>query len=361
MFCPECGNTDKPIIKGVCQSCFLKKFSILKIPKKIEVTICAHCNAKFEEGKWDESNISETEIIYRALENSIIVDPLIEEEEKKDLANLEVELEIVQMRGTIAECHVEAIANIFGETLKQTYESEVRLKKSVCPSCSKQQSGYYEAVIQLRADERELSTKEIEKVNEIVNTTLNNISKKDKLAYLVQTAKLKEGNDYYIGSYKSAKKIVEAIKEEFGGIIKESPRLISQDKSTGKGLYRIWISIRLPRFKKGDFIRYSDKDQKRFVELLAIDGKRISLGDLANGEKIAIPWKEYGSLEYLKNKEDIQTTTVISKSPTILQILDPDDYSSIDLNMIPSFRGINIGDEVKVIKIENNLYLLLEY
>ncbi len=361
MFCPECGSTDEAMIDGICQSCFLKKFRILTVPKQIKVTVCAHCNAKLEEGKWEDSEIPEEEIIYRALERSIVVDPLIEKKEKEEEKELiKIELEIIQMRGTIAECHIEAKANIFNQTIVESFETEVRLMKSVCPSCSKQKSGYYEAVIQLRADERELTSFEIEKTNEIVNNTLINLSNKDKLAYLVQTAKLKEGNDYYIGSYKSAKKTVESIKSVFGGIIKESPRLISQDKSTGKGLYRIWMSIRLPQYKKGDFVKYSNKDNDKVLEIIAIDGKRISAKDLIAYEKIAIPWKEYDSLNYLKNQEDVQTTTVISKSPNTLQILDPDDYSVVDLAIKPFFSEINIGDEPKVIKIENNLYLLLD-
>jgi len=348
MFCPECGNTDSPMVEGICQNCFLKKFSLLKIPENIEVTVCAHCNAKFEEGKWEESELPEEEIIYRAVERSIVIDPRVDEDK------IDIELEIIQMRGTIAECHIEANGEVFGKHLQQSFETQVRLRKDVCPNCSKQQSGYYESVIQLRADERELSKVELEKSNEIVNKTLVKRHNKDKLAYLVQKTKLKEGNDYYIGSYKSGKKVADAIKKEFGGIIKESPRLISQDKSTGKGLYRIWISIRLPRFKKGDFIRYENKDS----EVLDIDGKRILIKNLATLEKVALKWKEYENIEYLKDQENIAVTTVTSKSPTNIQILDPYDYSVVDIAMKDSFKKFNIGDEVKVIKIENNLYFL---
>ena len=348
MFCPECGNTDSPMIEGICQDCFLKKFSLLKIPKNIEVTVCAHCNAKFEEGKWEESELPEEEIIYRAMERSIVIDPRVEEDK------IDIELEIIQMRGTIAECYIEANANVFKKDINQSFETQVRLRKDVCPNCSKQQSGYYESVIQLRADERELTEVEKKIADEIVNNTLAKRYNKDKLAYLVQIAKPKEGYDYYIGSYKSGKKVVEAIQEEFGGIIKESPRLISQDKSTGKGLYRIWISIRLPRFKRGDFISYQDKNW----QILDIDGKRILINDLATSETIALHWKEYDNIEYLKNQESIVVTTVISKSPTILQILDPHDYSVVDIAIEDSFEKLSIGDEVKVIKIENNLYLL---
>ncbi|RBQ23081.1 hypothetical protein ALNOE001_12060 [Candidatus Methanobinarius endosymbioticus] len=348
MFCPECGSTDTPMVGGICQNCFLKKFSILEIPENIELTICAHCNAKFEEGKWEELEIPEEEIIYRALEKSIKVDPQVDEDK------LHVELEIVQMRGIIAECHIEAKTEIFNETLEQSFDTEVRLMKSVCPTCSKQRSSYYEAVIQFRVDNRELTSEEVEKADEIVVKVLNNRFERDRLAYLVQKAKLKEGNDYYIGSYKSGKKVVEAIQEEFGGIIKESPRLISQDKSTGKGLYRIWISIRLPNFKKGDFIRYNNVDN----EILAIDGKRILMKNLKTFKKVPVQWKEYDSIEYLKNYEDIQTTTLISISPSTIQLLDPDDYSVVDIEVNNNFKSLEIGEEVNVIKIENNIYLL---
>lgn len=348
MFCPECGNTKSPIIEGICQNCFLKKISLLKIPENIEVTVCAHCNAKFEEGKWEESEIPEEEIIYRALERSINIDPHVDEDK------IAIELEILQMRGTIAECYIEAKAEVFGEYIQQSFETQVRLRKDVCPTCSKQQSGYYETVVQLRADERELTEFETEKVDEIVDKTLANRYDIDKLAYLVQKAKLKEGNDYYIGSYKSGKKVVEAIQEEFGGIIKESPRLISQDKSTGKGLYRIWISIRLSRFKIGDFVRYDDKDS----QIVDIDGKRILINSLDTFEKIAIQWKEYDNIKYLKDQKSIESTNIISKSPRNIQILDPDDYSVVDIAMEDRFKKFNIGDEIKVIKIENNLYLV---
>ena len=250
MFCPECGATDVEMIDGICKNCFLKKFQLMEIPENITVTICKHCNAKLEEGKWKDEYIPEEEIIYRALERNITISDLAENEE--------IELEIDQMRGTIAECYVEAVATVLGEEVVETHTPDVKINYSVCPDCSKRNAGYYEAVIQLRADDRELKEEEIAIAEEIINRTLDKQFKKDKLAYIPQVAKLKEGNDYYIGSLKSAKKVVEHLKEEFGGTTKESPRLISEDKSTGKGLYRIWIALRLPKFVKNDFVKYHD-------------------------------------------------------------------------------------------------------
>ena len=158
MFCPECGATDVEMIDGICKNCFLKKFQLMEIPENISVTICKHCNAKLEEGKWKDEYIPEEEIIYRALERNITISDLAENEE--------IELEIDQMRGTIAECYVEAVATVLGEELVETHTPDVKINYSVCPDCSKRNAGYYEAVIQLRADDRELKEEEMEKALE---------------------------------------------------------------------------------------------------------------------------------------------------------------------------------------------------
>ena len=193
MFCPGCGATDVEMIDGICKNGFLKKFQLLEIRENITVTICKHCNAKLEEGKWKDEYIPEEEIIYRALERNITIADLAENEE--------IELEIDQMRGTIAECYVEAVATVLGEEVIETHTPNVKINYSVCPDCSKRNAGYYEAVIQLRADDRELEEEEINRAEEIINRTLDKQFKKDKLAYIPQVAKLKEGNDYYLRAY----------------------------------------------------------------------------------------------------------------------------------------------------------------
>ena len=347
MFCVECGSTDKKMVGNICIDCFLKDFQMIEIPKRIEVQICSHCNSKLEEGKWSEENIPEEEIIYRALERNI----KIADEVSNEIINLEID----QMKGTIANCYVEVIGEVEGAQIEETHDSEVKILKTVCPTCSKLQAGYYESVIQFRADKREIDPEEYGKADEIVERTLIKQSKKDKLAYCPQIAKLKEGYDYYIGSLKSGRKVAEALKDEFGGTIKESPRLISEDKSTGKGLYRIWISVRIPEFKVGDFIKYENK----ISQVKDIDKNRITCIDLEKyGRQFSIPMKQIEDTVLVKRQDEIETTTIISKSPKTIQILDPADYSAVDLEMKEEFADCKIGDEIKFIKIDNNIYLI---
>ena len=346
MFCPECGSTDKEMIGDICIDCFLKEFQMIELPKRIELQICSHCNSKLEEGKWSEEFIPEEEIIYRALERNI----KIADEVSNEIINLEID----NIKGTIASCYVEVVGEVHGVQIEETHDTEVKIQKTVCPTCSKIQSGYYETVVQFRADKREIKSEEYAKADEVVERTLNKQASSDKLAYCPQIAKLKEGYDYYIGSFKSGKKVAEALKEEFGGIIKESPRLISEDKSTGKGLYRVWISIRIPEAEINDFIRYEDK----IIRLTNISKNSFVGHEISTGKKQNIPMKNMEDIELVKKADEIETTTVISKSPQFIQILDPVDYSAVDLDMKEEYKKYNVGQEVKLIRIDNYVYLL---
>ena len=348
MFCPECGSSHKEMIGNICIDCFLKDYHFLEIPENIKITVCKHCNAKYYKGNWIDEDIPEEEIIYRALEDNIQIDDMIENEI--------IDLNIIQMRGTIAECTIDGVGNFKDRELREHYNTNVQIKHATCPTCSKRASGYYEVVIQLRADERELSDDEKDKANEIIYNVLNKQFKKDKLAYLHEKAILKEGIDYYIGSYKSGKKVLNSLKNHFGGISKESPRLISEDKSTGKRLYRIWISLRLPKYEIGDIIKFQDK----IGEILYINQDKTVAVDIKKHQNFSISWVKYEDVDIIEKNEEIQKISLISKSPSILEILNPEDYSAYDIKMKEEYGNFNIGDEIKVIKINEEFFPLID-
>ena len=145
---------------------------------------------------------------------------------------------------------------------------------------------------------------------------------------------IKEGVDYYFGSFKAARKVSNALKDQMGGMIGESPRLMGRDKSAGKDLYRIWISFRLPFFHNGDFILH----KKHAGQIIDINGKRILIHDLKTMNKISLSWREYSNLEMVAQGEDVKTTTVTSKTPTKIQVLHPETYQPIVWIYCPNFQ-----------------------
>lgn len=346
MFCPQCGSTNQEMIEGICKDCFLKDFQSISVPDEIEVVVCAHCHSNLKEGKWKELGLPEEEIIYQALEESIKIEKIVE--------NPEIDLEILKMRGSIAECLIQVKGRVMGDEISQEYQANVRLNKSVCPDCSKFNSGYYETVIQLRADKRHLTKEEIESADKVVTETLDRMWEKSRMSYLAQRIEMKEGVDYYIGSQKSARKVISALKEVLGGITKESPRLISQDKSTGKGLYRTWISLRLPEFQVGDFIEYEDQ----IGQVKSFDSRKIIADNLKNLNSFSVLWKEYEKIKSPAKSSEIKITSITSKSPTEIQILHPETFQPIDLSLTENLADLKIGQEVYVIQINGETYIL---
>lgn len=346
MFCPKCGETDEELIEGVCKSCFLEELVLASIPDEIEITLCAHCESRLVSGKWQELELSDEEIILNTLNRHI--------ELNKNAENVEIYVETLLARGSNIETIVHVKADVLGEIIKQDYQLNVKIIRTVCPECSKYASGYYEAVIQLRADNRIPDEEEIAAIDALIADNIDKISRKNKMAYISERAMLKEGVDYYVGSYKVAKRLVSTLKDHFGGVIKESPRLMGRDKSAGKDLYRIWISIRIPYFRVNDFIKYENS----LGQVIGIDGKKVLFKDLNSLNHISVQWRDYDKIETVAKKEDISETTVTAKTPNSIQVLHPDTYEPIDIEINEETADIQIGSQIPVIVIEKNIYIL---
>ena len=346
MFCPRCGSEDEELYEGICKSCFIKEAKIISIPHDLEVTICAHCSSLLKGIKWEDSTLSDEELVTQTVMENYETPPYVHD--------LELSVEILTIRGSIYECIIHAEANVMGTKLVEEHTTNVKIKKGACPDCSKYASGYFESVIQIRADKRFPSPKELQTIDKILRSKIGSLSVKNRMAYVSDVSVIKEGVDYYIGSYKAARKLASAVKDVMGGVVQESPRLVGRDKSRGKDLYRIWISIRLPDFQKDDFIEY----ENRKGQVKGFDGKKILLKDVGSQAVWSVMWKEYNKIEVVARSSDIKTTSVTSKTPKTIQILHPDTYQPVDININSETSNLEIGNEVKVVEIDGILYIL---
>jgi len=346
MFCIKCGKEDEELFKGLCHSCFAAGNKLITIPSELEVESCAHCSSIHVGDKWMETELSEEDFVAQTIAQESIPD--------EDAEDVVLEIDLINQRGSILEMMVTASGKVLGIPVRREFKVNVKLNRDACPECSKYASGYYEAVLQLRADTRPLEAEEIQTADDIIKRLLDKLSKKNRMAYLSQRVGIKEGVDYYFGSYKAARKISNVLKEQMGGMLGESPRLMGRDKSAGKDLYRIWISLRLPIFQKGDFITHGD----HVGQVIDINGRKIVIQDLDTTEHMSISWREYSNLERIAGKEDVKPTTVTAKTPTEIQILHPETYQPLDLDILIELADINIGEEVEVIEIRGKIYII---
>lgn len=346
MFCLLC-NSEEKLYDGLCRSCYLKEFELVNVPEYATFTVCSHCGATLKHDKWIQTGYYDDEIINDAIQKDITVNEKLE--------NIEITTEIITNRGTMYDCIIHAYGKVLDDYLEKDYPIEVKVEKGVCPNCSKFYSGYYEAVIQLRADNRKLEDDEIVQADEFISAEIQRLCKTNKLAYVTERIVLKEGVDYQVGSHNAAHKIAENMQKQFGGLITESRKIVGHDKSKSRDLYRSWISVRLPSFHKNDFIEY----KKKILKIEKIGSHKFVGLNLKTLDEESISWKEYDKINKVGSMNDIRPTTVTNVTPSEIQVLDPDTYMTVDLERNKHLTDINIGQEINVIKLENEVYILL--
>lgn len=232
-FCYLCGEVTDTLYKGLCSSCYLKNEKPFELPEKIEVSVCRGCG-RYYEGAWVEGENS-----LAALVKTIV----LKEAEKrlsKDFENLETAVEIKNIKEKGKGLTVDVKVNVTGTT--KGLERSAALKTTiviinvVCPDCSRKAGGYYEAVIQLRAES-------IEELVSELHSRLNQIYKKDKHAFIVEEASVKGGIDIKLGSSKAAKILGAYFKAHHKAEIKETAKLVG--RKDGNDIYRITVLIRI--------------------------------------------------------------------------------------------------------------------
>jgi len=347
MFCLLC-DSEEELYDGLCKSCYIENFQALQHPEYTTFTVCSHCGATLKHDKWVQKGYYDDEIINDAIQKDLEVNSKLED--------VEITTQITNNRGTVYECIIHVYGSLLGEDIERQYPIEVKVEKGVCPDCSKFYSGYYEAVIQLRADGRKLDESEISDVDQFISDEIQRLCKTNKLAYITERIVLKEGIDYQVGSHNIAHKIVVNLQKHFGGVITQSRKIVGRDKSRSKDLYRSWISLRLASFHTEDFITYKDK----VLKVESIGSHKFVAKNLETQKIEAIIWKEYDKVKKVATKIDIQTTTITNVTPREIQILDPDTYETLELEKTDEMNKLDIGGQVNIVKVNNKIYIDLE-
>ena len=110
-----------------------------------------------------------------------------------------------------------------GETISYELPFELRRKFETCERCSRIAGGYFESIIQLRAENRDIEKEEIDRAKELIDEAIEKSN--HSFAFISKVVERKEGVDYYIGDRNLAKKVARRIEEELGGKLTESKKL----------------------------------------------------------------------------------------------------------------------------------------
>jgi len=165
------------------------------------------------------------------------------------------------------------------EDLRQVQDFHVRLriKPSVCDTCAKQAGRYFEGILQVRAEDRDLTPAEMRAVRTLVLARVER-GRDEGGDFISRTEEIHGGLDFYVSTNGLGQRLAKELADTFGGTVSASPKLFGQRE--GKEIYRLTTLVRLPAFEVGDVVRHKSE----VTEVISLR-PFVELRNLITGEK----------------------------------------------------------------------------
>lgn len=339
MFCVECGKEGPIFRDGVCLNCYLKTHSFTSGPDEIDLPVCSHCSSYKYKSNWTSDLFGD--VIRRAIKNKFQI--------SKELKKIDINTECQETKDGM-QCKVYISGFIDDIEMSDEHKLLVHLRKTVCDVCSKKFGGYHEAIIQIRADKRKISKKELENFQKDVENFVEHLRAKGNRGLFITDVGEDHGRlDFFISDKQAGLIIAKKIQEQYGGTIKQSSKNIGMKDS--RQVYRMTYLLRLPSYAKGDFIRYD----KSFFYILSTQGNRVKIKNLSNWEITTLDVKTIQKAKILGGMELVKEMILVSQKKDEVQVMDPRTY---EIKIIRKPKPVSFDSKmIKVVKFEDKFFL----
>jgi nonsense-mediated mRNA decay protein 3 len=251
----------------------------------------------------------------------------------------------------ILSCVVVISGRLENLTITEQHPLTVRIRHTTCDICSREAGGYYEAIVQIRVEQRTFTDAELRTLRTAVETMVAQLQKSGKRGlFITDYDEKREGLDFFLSEKATAFSIAKKIQEQFGGEFKQSASTAGMKDS--RQVYRMTYLVRIPAYRKGDFVSVDNsfflitslhEHKIRSIELstwneMTIDGKKI------------LPSKIYGGTELIKEM------IVVSQSKHEIQVMDPKTYATIEIQK-PKIISFDTA-MIKTVKLDDYIFLV---
>ncbi len=265
MFCVECG-TEGPVYQGVCASCFAKKHAVVAPPPNVDVPRCSRCGAFHFRSGWSRVDLDVA--IPQLLRERV---PALPPFEHVTFTHVAREEDANNYLVTVkASGRFEDLRQV------QDFHARLRVKPSVCDTCAKQDGRYFEGILQVRGEGRDLTPQEVGAVRTLVLSRVER-GRDEAGDFVSRTEEIHGGLDFYVSSNALGTRLAKEVAEAFGGSTSASPKLYGQRQ--GKELFRVTSLVRLPAHRVGEVVRHKGA----LAEVVALR-PFVELRDLVSGE-----------------------------------------------------------------------------
>ncbi|MEF8847749.1 MAG: NMD3-related protein [Candidatus Thermoplasmatota archaeon] len=340
MFCVKCGKETKIFRNGLCLECYLEENKFTEGPKNIDLYICAHCGSIKYKDKWTNKKFEE-------LLKKVIKDIFKISNELKDIT---IDTKCREERERIS-CEIIIKGYLKNSEIKEKHQVFVRFKRTVCDVCSKMHGGYHEAILQIRAQDRDLTEKELDEIVLFVNNKIRDLNiNGNRNLFIADQGQKHGGFDFFISNKKVAYSIIKDLQDKIGGEITKSSENIGM--RDGEQIYRMTYLLRAPSFKKKDFVFFED----RYYYVKRISRNKVHLVDLKSWESMNYKLKKMGKTKVVGSSELIEEMILVSQNKKEAQLMDRDNYKLYTVRKPKAFNFNS--DKVKIVKIDEKIFFL---
>lgn len=340
-------------MEGLCQKCYNKDHPLIEFSTPLSVETCKRCGAVKVPGGWKTIN-GRTPDEVREEQVQILLDAEIKPLVKGVNISLEEENRLDRV------LHLRVIAQ--GRSApsldehEETYPVEIRFSNSICDTCSMMSGGYYEAILQIRADSRPVNEDEERSIAEFVTERTISAYGRDSRAFIVDVINDKYGVDFYIGSEHLCRLIAEEIESLYLAERKDNYKLVSQERG-GKGKYRITILLRLPRYSIGDFVKISGHP----CQVIDLGKGGLACYDLIDKQNFTINKKsaKWQTLSFIAEESQKRPFSVVANvfgQP--LQVMDTKTFEIVEISQSEDTLSVQSGDVIYMLKHEDEWFIV---
>jgi len=345
-FCPRCGDAvpeRRDPLPGepsgrdalLCDDCYFADFSLVDAPDRIEVLVCAACGAVHRGDSWRDVGANDyTDVAVDEVAGALGVHVAA------DSVEWGVEPEQVDENTIRMHCRFSGVVR--GTLRDAEVTVPVKISRGTCERCGRIAGGYYAGVVQVRADDRELTPTERARAVEIAESYVaDQEADGDREAFVTEVKQTPDGPNVKLSTNRLAKNVATQITTELGGSYESYPTLVTED-GDGNEVYRVTFAVRLPRYAPGEILDPNDGDGP--VLVTGVSG-RLSGVRLATGASYASSFEAGAAPEAtrLGIREDASETTVVTvEDDHAIQVLDPETYAA---RTVPNPSFVDAGAE----------------
>ncbi len=327
--CPICGRPVESL--DMCPKCYTERREIFWVENIVELVRCPRCGFFKIGGRW--RNVTFEDALTDHIIKSMRVIP---ELEVKSVGVIPLS------KGEVGKFSVRLEGALEGESVTSERIVDVRVRSEVCKRCSREAGGYYEAIVQIRAEGREISKEELEIVGNIISRILEK-ERENQKAFISKIVERREGIDYYFGDRNIGRKVSRIIAEELGGKITESKKI--HTRRDGRDVYRFTYSVRLPAYRKGDVVEEGGR-------ICVVTSQRLGKAiDIDSGDSVNLK-----NPKVIAKRDEIKESVVVSCDKFVVEVLHPVTHEVVRAKRPKA--NLSPGDPVFVVEHGDEVYVI---